>query len=332
MKTKGLLLISLLIFFCPVFSPPDFAAQGLTKLAVGYPGISGDHLAMWVAKETGIFAKNGLDVNLIFFMGTAAAALISGDVPISYLAGPQVINSVLRGLDLVIVAGGIVTADVWLMGRPEIKSPEQLKGGAVAISRFGASFDLITRLALQKIGLNPTKDVTLVQVGGVQERLAAMETGRVRAAVLTHPQTFFMQKKGFTVLADVSALGLPFQHNAVITTRSFIQKQPDTVRRFVRSQVEAVHRMKIDRETGIRVLAKYLRFEDKELLEKTYETAIPDHKIPRRQYPTLEGIKTILDWLAPNDPQAKAAKPEDFVDLRFIKELDQSGFVDRLYK
>src|SRR3990167_7066241 len=92
MKTKGLLLISLLIFFCLVFSPPDSAAQGLTKLAVGYPGSSGDHLAMWGAKETGIFAKNGLDVNLIFFMGTAAAALISGDVPISYLAGPQVIN------------------------------------------------------------------------------------------------------------------------------------------------------------------------------------------------------------------------------------------------
>lgn len=104
------------------------------------------------------------------------------------------------------------------------------------------------------------------------------------------------------------------------------------IRRFVRAQVEAVHRMKTDRETAIQVLAKNLKLDDREILEKGYEVAESDRKVPRKQYPSLEGIQTILDWLAPKDPQARAAKPEDFVDLRFIRELDQSDFIDRLYK
>jgi ABC-type nitrate/sulfonate/bicarbonate transport system substrate-binding protein len=118
----------------------------------------------------------------------------------------------------------------------------------------------------------------------------------------------------------------------VSTTRAFIRENPDVVRRYVRSQVEAVHRIKTDREFGIKVLAKYLASSDKEILEQTYDDIRSDEKLAPKQYPTLEGIKNILDPLAETDPKAKAAKPEDFVDMRFIKELDDSGFIDELYK
>jgi ABC-type nitrate/sulfonate/bicarbonate transport system substrate-binding protein len=287
-----------------------------------------------MAKETGIFRENGLDARLVYFTGGAQriAALLSGDAPITQGSGPAAIIANLRGADVVVIAGGTITLDFWLMSRPEIKSPQQLRGGSIGISRFGGVNDSILRFLLPKLGLTTGKDVTIRQVGGLSERLAALETGQIQATILSLPANLVAQKKGFTVLADVAALGLVYQHTSVATTRSFIRENPDTVRRYVKAQVEAVHRLKTDKETGLKVLTKYLAgFKDRAILETAYDRAVADSKLPRKQYPTLEGIKTILDDLADSEPKARTAKPEDFVDMRFVQELDQSGFVDRLY-
>jgi ABC-type nitrate/sulfonate/bicarbonate transport system substrate-binding protein len=133
------------------------------------------------------------------------------------------------------------------------------------------------------------------------------------------------------VLADVAALGLAYQHQGGVTTRRYLREHPDVVRNFVKSYIEAVHRLKTDRTTGMKIAAKYLRLDDKELLQKTYESSIDENKLPAKQYPTLEGIKTILDQLALKDSKAKAAKPQDFVDARFVEEFDKSGYIDSLY-
>jgi NitT/TauT family transport system substrate-binding protein len=133
------------------------------------------------------------------------------------------------------------------------------------------------------------------------------------------------------VLADVAALGLAYQHQGGVTTRRYLREHPDVVRNFVKSYIEAVHRLKTDRTTGMKIAAKYLRLDDKELLQKTYESSIDENKLPTKQYPTLEGIKTILDQLALKDSKAKAAKPQDFVDARFVEEFDKSGYIDSLY-
>ena len=310
------------------------ASAQLTKLNIGYVGINSDNVIAWVAKETGIFAKNGLDVQLIYFAGgtVSVMSLASGETPISQTAGPGVVNAVLNGLDAVMIAGGVVTLDYWLLSRPEIKTPEQLKGGAVAISRFGSASDFIVRYALQRIGLTPIKDVAILQIGALPDRLAAMESKRVQATVLAPPAMYVAQKRGFNIMADVAALGLAYQATGVATTRRFIREHPDVVRKYVKSQVEAVHRFKTDRETGTRILAKYLGLKDKEILDRTYEGASAENKLPAKQYPTVEGIKTILEPLIKQDPKAKAAKAEDFVDMRFIKELDESGYIDSIYK
>jgi len=304
-----------------------------TKLAAGYGAVSADQLVIWVAKDTGIFAKNNLDVQLVFFTGgtTAVMAMVSGESPMLQASGPAVINAALAGAEAVYVAGGIVTLDYQLMTQPDIKTPEQLKGGSVAIARFGGAADFVARFALAKLGLNPLKDVTIVQVGTTPDRLTALEARRVQATVLVPPTTFQAQKRGFYLMADVAALGLAYQHQGVATTRKFIRERPEVVRNFVKSYVEAVHRMKTDRQTGITILAKYLRLDDRELLEKTYDNSISDNKLPPKQYPTLEGLKTILDQLGQKDPKARAAKPQDFVDARFIEEFDKSGFIDNLY-
>ncbi|MBM4261462.1 MAG: hypothetical protein FJ145_08525 [Deltaproteobacteria bacterium] len=307
--------------------------QAPTKLNAGYASISSAHLPIWVAKDMGLFAKNGLDPQIVMLTGnTPIMALVAGDTPISQIAGIGIINSALGGSDTAMVAGGTVTLDWWLMSRPDIKTAAQLKGGAVAISSFGTASEFVARFALQSIGLNPDKDISFVQLGNPTTRQAGLETNRVQATVHVPPSTFAAQKKGFHVLADVAALGLPYQHTGVATTRKFIRERPEVVRAYIRAHVEAVHRLKTDREGGIRVLAKYMGgLKDREVLEKTYDRAVAENILPRKQYPTLDGIKMILDSIADKEPKAKTAKPQDFAEMRFIKELDDSGFIDKLY-
>jgi NitT/TauT family transport system substrate-binding protein len=256
MTTKWVVVAAIFLTLIGVTSAP--ASAQLTKLNVGYSAISGDQLPLWVGKELGIFEKNGLDVQPIFFTGgsTAILALVSGDVPITQVSGPGLVSSALGGSDAVFVAGGMTSLNYVLMGKPGITSPEQLKGGSVAISRFGSATDTIARFALRKVGLTPVKDVTIVQVGSGPDRLAAVLTGRVTAAVLNPPSSFQAEKKGLAVLADVAKMGLVFQHTGPATTRKFIKEHPDTVRRYVKGHVEAVHRMYTDKEGTIKVLAK----------------------------------------------------------------------------
>jgi NitT/TauT family transport system substrate-binding protein len=310
-------------------------AQKSEKLAVGYGSISTNYLPLWMAKEAGIFRKNGLDVDSVFFTSspTAFMALLAGETAITINPGPDVVNAHLAGADVVFVAGGTVALDWWLVSRPEIKTASLLRGGAVAISRFGSSSEFIARYALQRIGLMPGKDVTIVQIGSPLSRQVAMDTGKVQATVYTAIHTFTAEKKGFNVLADLAALGLPYQNAAVVTTRKLTREKPEIIGRFVRSQLEAVHLLKTDRENGIKVLAKYMQgLSDREVLAKAYDRAVAEDMLPRKQYPSLEGIKTVLDTLSEQNPRIKTVNPETFVDSKFIQELDANGFIDGLYK
>ena len=314
----------------PIISSAPVHAQ-LTRISVGYSAISGDALPAWIAKDAGIFEKNGLDVQLVFFTGgtTAVMALVSADTPIAQLAGPAVINSVMAGSDGAIIAGGVTSLNYYLLSRPEIKTPEQLKGGSVAISRFGSSSDFIARYALSKVGLTPGKDVTIVQIGSTTARVDSVLAGRVQATVVQPPASIIAQKRGMNILADLPKLGLVYQHTSAATTRKYIREHSDIVRRYVKSQVEAVHRIYTDKEASIRALARFIgRTVDRDVLEKTWDNLLSEAVLPRKQYPSLEGIKTILAA----ELKGKSAKPEDFVDSSFIKALDDSGYIDGLYK
>jgi len=326
MKAKTLAVnLLLLLFFCR-----PSAAQ-LAKLTIGNNTLSAAGLPAWMAKESGIFRKNGLDVQIVYFRGgtITTMSLIARETPISQVTGPPIVTAALKGADSVMIAGGNVIAEYWLMSKPEIKTAEGLKGGSVAISTFGGLADSMARIALQKLGLNPVKDVTLVQIGTIPERLSALDSGKVQAAMLSSPDNFRGQKRG---LHTLMAVRLPYQGVGVGTTRVFIRENPDIVRRYIRSQVEAVHRLKTDHEAGMKVLAKYLTLQDREILQKAYDDGVNDEILPPKQYPTLEGIKKILEPLGDTDPKAKTAKPEDIVDMRFVKELDESGFINDLYK
>ncbi len=324
-------LVSLLVLQLSLWS--DASAQ-LTRLNVGYSAVSADQLPAWVAKDSGIFAKNGLDVQLIFFTGgsTAILALVSGDVPITQVSGPGLVSSALAGSDAVFIASGTTSLNYVLMGKPGIKTTEQFKGGTLAISRFGSATDSIARFALRRMGLTPGKDVTLIQVGSGPERLNALVTGKVSAAVINPPSSFIAERRGLAVLADVAKMGLVFQHTGAATTKRYIRENQDTVRRYVKSHVEAVHKMWTDKEATIRALGKHMPGVERDILEKSYENVMSETLYSKKQYPSLEGLKTVIDEVAERDPRAKSAKPDQFVDTSFIKELDQSGYIDGLYK
>jgi NitT/TauT family transport system substrate-binding protein len=299
------------------------------KLTVSYTGVGPVNLPVVLAKEAGLFAKNGLDVTVIRAQAAVSTmALIAGEVAFIQAAAPAVLQSNLGGSGAVYVAGGYTGLDYWLVGHPSIKSAEQLKGAIIGAAGLSGGSFTATQLAVRKLGLNPTKDVSIVAVGGTPERLAALRTGRVQATSLNPPTIFAAEKEGFRILADVSAL--PFQNVAPVTTRRFIKEHPDVVRRYVKSQVEAVHLMKRDRKTGLRVFMQLMGgFKDTAVLEKSYDVSITDDKLPRNQFPSLDGIKAVLDTLG---DRGKDARPADFVDLRFVKELNESGFIAALYK
>jgi NitT/TauT family transport system substrate-binding protein len=319
--------------FCWLSALPVEASAQLTKVTTSYVSDSAGVLPLWLAKEAGIFARNGLDVQAVrVHASVGVMALMSGELQFVLTSGPVVVDSALRGSNVVYIAGGMSTLDFVLVTRPEIKTAEQLKGSTVGLSAFRGANPTATRFALQKLGLGP-KDVSLIVVGGTSERIASLRLGKIQGTLFSPPQNITAQREGFNALADVAELGLPFVHIGAATTRTFIRDNPDIVRRYVKSHIEAISAMKTDREMAIKTLAKYLgQIKDRDVLIKSYEAAVPDNRISRKQYPYLAGLQMALDLLAEENPKAKGAKPEDFVDSRFIKELDDSGYIDNLYK
>jgi NitT/TauT family transport system substrate-binding protein len=328
------LLIGLFIIALPSASAgAEKAGPGLQRINVAYSSISGNNAPLWVTQEKGFFRKYGLDVQVVLIESgtTAVQSLISGEVNFAHMAGAAVMQSNLRGADAVMIAGVVNTLIFQLYTDKGISRPDQLKGKAVGVTRFGSSTDFAMRYALERYGLDPGKDVTILQLGNVPAILAALEAGKLQGAMLSPPTTLRAKKAGFPVLADLQMLGLEYQHTGIATTRSLIKSRPELVRDFMRAYVEGIHYAKTHRKETLEILAKYLRTDDKDVLEETYESIMVT-LVPEKPYPTLKGIQIILRELGAKDPAARSAKPEQFVDLTFIKELDGSGFVDRLYK
>ena len=321
-RLSFLTLISLYMLMVPSTGYPQ-----LTKVTVSYSADDAVNLPAFIGKETG---KNGLDVQLVRIAGTVAVmALIAGESPISQVGGPAVIASNLAGSDAVVIAGGVIATDFVLVSQKEIKTARQLKGGMLGVSTLSGSAMLATHFALRKLGLDPNKDVSIVVIGQPSDRFVALRTGRIQATLLTAPLWIVAEREGFNVLTDVRELPFPF--STISTTRRFIRDNLDTVKQFVKSYIDAVHLLKTDRETGLKVLAKYLRQkQDREILERSYDQSVTEAMLPRKQYPDLAGIKTVLELIG--DSKAAKAKPEQFVDMRFVKELDETGYIDNLYK
>lgn len=331
MKRKGFL--ALFLLFLSVFpGTTAHAQQKLEKVVVGVAGLSGPLAHAFIPKDSGLYEKYGLDVDLVFFQGGTQLiqATIAGGVNFAVTAGPEIINGRLGGSDLTMILGYMNTLPYSIATAKNVTKFEQLKGGKAAISKFGSTSDLAMRYALERNGLAPNKDVTIIQLGDQTTRFAGLTGGSVQATVISPPFDITAKKLGYNILADMADLGLPYQHETVATTERFLKERPEAARKFVRAFIAGIHLWMTDEKKTAEILAKRLRITDKEILNETYRAYMK--LTERKPYPTLKGIEFQIQEAARTNPKAKGAKPEEFINIAILKELDQSGFIDNLYK
>ena len=330
--TLFFLLTSIFLSICSA-AAQDTPERPLEKLIIAFSSVSANMAPLWITQERGFFRKYGLDVQLVFIESgsTTVQSLVSKEVAFAQMGGAGVLQSRLRGSDVVLIAGFLNTMDYQLMVDKSITRPHQLKGKTMAVSRFGSSSDFATRYALDKFGLVPDRDVTILEIGSQPARFAALESGKIQAAMVAIPLTRRAKALGFYALADLQMLGLEYQHTGLATTEALIRARPDLVRNVMKAYVEGIHYYKTHRAGSLGILAKYLKTPSIEVLTEVHEN-LGLKLTPQKPYPTLRGIEIMLRELGARDPKARAARPGDFVNLAFIKELDNSGFIDRLYK
>lgn len=333
MKRIVLRYLPVLFFILPALGADVEAQSSLEKLRLLYSAVGGSQASVWIPYEAGIFRKYGLDVELLYVGGGGRAAQVvqSGEVPIGIFTGGAVVNSSLAGGDLVVIASSMNVMTFSVMTRPEIRRVEQLKGKRIGISRFGSATDFGLRYAEGQWPIKRQRDFAVLQLGGMPELWAALKSGGLDAAVLNVEFSIVARKEGFRPLADLSRIGLKFSTSAIVTTRSFIKRNENTVRKFVRAFVEGVHYGKTQRAFGIQVLKKYLRQEDAAFLNDLYDLYVLQN-IPQIPRPSPEAIKTIIDQMAETNPQAAKLRPEQLIDAQFFQELDKEGFIQQLWK
>jgi NitT/TauT family transport system substrate-binding protein len=312
----------------------DVAAQSAPeKLRVTYSAIGGSQAAVWIPYEAGIFRKYGLDVELLYVGGGGRAAQVvqSGEVPIGLFTGGAVINSNLAGGDLVVIGSSMNVMTFSVIARPDVRRIEDLKGKRIGISRFGSATDFGLRYAEGQWPIKRQRDFAVIQTGGMPDLLNALRSGALEAAVLNVELTIVARKEGFKELANLAKMGLSFPTSSLGTTRSYIRRNENTVRKFVRGFVEGVHFAKTQRAFGVQVMKKYLRNEDTSFVNDLYDLYVLQN-IPQIPRPSAEALKIILDQMAETDPRVANLRPEQFIDARFFQELEKDGFIQRLWK
>lgn len=327
-------LIALLsVLFVSALTQSKLAAQSqMEKLRVAYTVIAPTQLNVWTAKDMGYYAKNGLDVELVLLVGAplAVAALVGGETPIVHTGASAVITSNLAGSGAVLIAGAVNRFPYVLFVTDQIKRVEDLRGKRFGVSRIGSADNAAAVTVFDKLGIKEN-EITYVQAGSIPARLAAMQTNALQATLLQAPETLKAKEIGLRPLLDFTKLDVEWQQNGVAVTRDYIQKKPDTIRRFMRAYVEGIHYNLTNPKGAQKILQKYLDIKDVKMVEEAYNEIVV--KLTRRvPYPTEPGIQIFLDQLKVKNPKAAQAKPSDFTDVSFLKELESSGFIDKLYK
>ena len=318
------------LFVCVCLVSWSARAWG-AKLYVVYASIGGTQAIGWIAKEAGLFTKNGLDVDLLFTGGgRAITSLLGGDTPIVTVGGPSAIAARLAGSDVIITAHIFDTILYSLMVTPEIRTLSDLKGKKLGASRFGSATDFALRYVLKQNGFDPVKDVVIFQIGGQSETLAALRAGSIQGGVIASPATAEAKRLGMKELINMANLGVEYPQTTIVTTGRFLRSNRETVLRFTRAYVEGIQRFLNDREFSLNVIGKYTKIQSRAALDATYDDYAPYvKKIP---VPAVGSIKTVLEQLSEADPKAKTARPQDFIETSIVSALEQEGFFKQVWR
>lgn len=313
-----------LLSFLVVLNLPNAAAA--QKLVAGYSAVSAISAPFWIMKEAGFFKEEGLDAELIYISAssTMAQAMLAGEVAISTANSQVIIDTGLQGNDLVAMGAIVNFVALYVMAAPEIKTIADLRGKPVGVSRFGATSDFGIQMLLKKYGLEPVRDVPLIQIGGMPELAAALSKKSIYAAAMSFPMGLVAQQSGMKVLANLAKEDIPFIHLGLTTTRRFMKERRAQAKAFVRAYGKAVHFMHARKEESTRIVSRYAKITDPGQLAGTMQYAYDFvEKIP---FVKKEAVQATLDEIGKKNPKAKQAKAEQFYDNSLVQELVKEGF------
>jgi NitT/TauT family transport system substrate-binding protein len=285
----------------------------------------------WIAQEAGLFKKYDLEVPVVFVTpgAPAVAAILSGDSEVAQIGAASITRPFVQGnKDPVFIAGVKSMLTHSILAKPDIKRPEQLKGKKIGVSRIGSNPHYFAVQALRQSGID-SREVNYIQTGGAPETLAALVAQGIDAAVLTVPNDAQALKLGYHYVIYGPDLRIAYAATTFNTRRSIIAKRGPVISRFMRAMAEAAKIMHTDKEFTFKVLQKYLRVDDRKLLEASYNVEIKS--LEPRLAIKLEGIQSTLDEIAPTEPRAKTVKPQEMVDTRYLDEMEKSGFFEQLW-
>jgi NitT/TauT family transport system substrate-binding protein len=327
------LFFALLIF--PIIGAADIRAQGPVKVLFPYSVVNYSSLPWMIAKDTGLFRKHDLDVDLVF-MGSSALILqsmLSGSVPVAGVAGPAVISSVIGGGDVATVAN-LAPLTIALMVKPGIEKPEDLKGKKIGVPRLGAVAHFAIRMILDRHGI---KDATILQMGSQPEAAAGMRRGAIDGAMISLPLNYVLAKEGFRQLVgpqDYRRLNIQFISQGMSARRSFAAKNRDVVMRLIKATMEGMKLMSMQEDLAKKILSKYTRQTDPESLDRAYrfglETLNKDPTVPREAIVSM--IRLMADLGLVDRVAAANTPPETFYDNSFVEEMKKSGFLRELWQ
>jgi NitT/TauT family transport system substrate-binding protein len=309
--------------------PGAEAAAPVAKLRVPYSAVSGSTLLLPLAHEAGLFARYGLDVEVVSIPGSSVVvqSMIAAEIPISAVSSAAVVDANLAGADIPIIAGVVNHPVNVLMVVPGVNAVSDLRGRRLGVPRIGDSTDFLTRYALRQQGLEPDRDTAIVQIGGNQEIVTAMQNGAIDGGALSSPSTIQARRLGYHQILDLGTLGIPYQHTTVNVLGSYLKTHEDVTQRFLKAYIEAIWLFRADKAFTQKALADFVHTDDQEVLDETWDLYANQY-LERVPYPTLEGLQTVLNESL--QPKAKEAKPDQFVDLHLLDGLKASGFFDDL--
>ncbi|HZU06240.1 MAG TPA: ABC transporter substrate-binding protein [Chloroflexota bacterium] len=299
-------------------------AAPLEALRVGFANVAVAHAPLYVALESGAFVRQGLDVELINVGAATAsqAALVAGDVLVAGLGGSSTITAMLAGADLTIVASLFDTAPYQVLSTPDITAIADLRGKTIGINRFGGSADFVVRYLLRQAGVDPEREVVLLQVGAQPERVAALRNGAIQATLVDPPFQILADRESLRIIADTAELDLAYPHDVLAVNREWLRTRRDQARRVLQAVVDGARLFKSDRELGMRALQRWLKLDDPALLADTYAYFTRfTRAMPDRLLPSEEGLQLVIEEVAAQRPEARALRPADLVDSSLVAEI-----------
>jgi len=329
LRTTGL---SILVLAALVASAPSSGFAQEQRIRVGFSAMSGSMAWLWTAKEGGYFEQHGIKIDLIYVGGTAQLfqAMLAGEIAFGIGGGPAIINANLQRRSIVGIAGTLNRMVMKIMAAPQVKSPADIRGKRIAVTRFGTTTDFSARLFLKNWAPAAEKDAVILQVGSIPNVLASLKSGASQVGALSPPAHIQAERAGFIELMDLSKREIFYPYTYVTATPAFLDKNHSLIRPFLAGAVEGIRRFKTDKAFAKRQIGKYLRVEDDKVLEETHQLFA--ELFERVPYIKREGLTSLAQILAETDAKIDSVKVDSVIDDRFVRELESSGFIKNLYR